>query len=911
MPPESFNAATSSALCWVSVQEYRSREYAATIAPATEPHLDLVTFGGTDLIRIGRHTHLYELAAPAPIHAWWLHRSQGAALTNLPSGRLLAPADELLTPSPEAPFCVVSFVKLDPLANLLAGHRLIDDLLAGLDELLAVKLADLDDLAQKSFDRLQFTDRAAAEDMFTVRLGADHGGLRVAPLIGLDASELVLIARAPSVEPLMRMSWALRRLRGRDLPRTFSAVPDDRMLAEVVPQLPRGDCSGVPILAYTATTLGIPRQLLDDPPADYGTRLACRQGAVSVSLSSAPRHESLIDAVINSLGTPTHAVRRASSLGRHDQAVHLGAGSISADGRLLPGETFGPQTWAQLFAALSPPHLNVPGAERAAIRCETSLSVEAFPPGTSRPDRADDGSASDVADWFDAGLARVSMRVLERYQQVKQANQQNHAAYSTTYGVLNLMSSIANLLSVPRELEGYLDVVEPLGALVRALVDATEPQEELDRLQRNLERVVRNRASRDSLLRPGEVSRTIEARAGHVVPRDACIAYLDEMFRRRVGAPHSLLVIDDIAPRLVTKLGGPTSLFHISTSRIRNPSMWPGLAHEVEHVRIHRQAVPDDSPAVLEVLELQARVGGVDRPIVERCRHGYATVGLLLRDARGVTEKLKHGSADLFEIAGAPSSRYTAMLEETACDLALIDAGALGEATSNDDLQRRLLFVTIPNLALDLRRRWHAALDQPTAARWALRICARLAGDLALAPMLPSASCADLRERLVEVLHQPLWGSACAAVLHECWGQRRTSTATHAELSTSEAGLLVGSARDRLGALLVSDSRGESPWAQLLHIVHLLRRRSTDEPILADDPRHVVAEHLQAVRAAHAIGAAELGEPELYPLLRSRWELAGAAAAAERAGSLQLFSRMRPAVRRLRARGLAALLADE
>ncbi len=907
--------------------------------------LELVAFGASDRVTIQLVDDLRLLAVlntNAPVSH---QRGQGGAVLDLPAPRdpvLLTP-EEMLRPDPERPFYGICSVKLDPLANAIAKASLADELLANLVPLIRFQFDEFNRQVAAQVQRLA-ADQQAEHLLLS---GDDLGGLQLWPMLGLDSAELIVVARSPRIEWLSRLSWGFRSLRGQHVHHSLDGLAGDDELLVALPGLPLDRVDNLPLVADTTTTIGVPRQLLANPPPDIRDRIACQQGALSFRFSALPDGAAVTDEMIERLARElddgreggSRLVRRASTFGTHDQVVYFGEGWVDTEtGVTTRGPLFRPITWFHVLRSLG----LTPRGDRSvtdALRWETAIDCEAFAPASTRPDggapRPADGSAfPSLQVWFDKELyaARQAWLGKSRYQRLKKSGVDAHAPYPTTHAVLSMTLSLVTLAASRREMDNYMDLIEPLDTFIRYWIDsaAGEPAP-IDRaaLQRNfdgLDRVAHARSHRDSPSRPPGVSRAFEARAGYVLARDAFRAYLDEGMRQRVPSATPLLV-DGVEASLGVMFARRTAIFTVSAMRLHQPPLWGAMIHEVEHARLMLEDADDNwrQEATELVHRMQGRAVAI-RPGKRGEHSGHSilkAVTSLVRSRTGTVQQQKllatvlgRGEHLALPATDRTTHERSSPLEEIACDLAIFDSGVLecrAESLSHDERVRRFLFTFIPNLAMDQRSLWNTRLPAEQIGSWALHLGARVAADLALAPLDRDADAVAIQERLRATMDDPTWRDATAYLLHESWGRRHGDSDQHeglpAGIRLDDARAATTRARDTLATLLDQGMYPDGPswWAALLRLVNGLRKPAGPRP--AVDPFHEVAAHLREVMAEHHAQ----GRTEPYPQLFSRGGLDrhGAAAIASNERLVELYTSLRGAIRSSRLRAIRRFLAHE
>lgn len=649
--------------------------------------LELVTYGVSDLLTIHALHELGSLAVMNATAPFSYQRAQGGVVCEVPGDSMLMSVEQMLVPDPKSPFYGVMSVKIDPLVDIISS-TVADELRL---QLPAHLKREFDNFNDKAITAVKDFSSDASRS-YAVATPDKLGGIQILPLAGLDSSELVVIVRSPRLEWIARVFWSVRRLRLGSLGAAAVHAADDSDLRISLPGLALDRIADLPLLAYTTTTVGVPREILENQLEVRRDETACAQGTVICRFGALPDRPACTDQMVERFGEAIAGVRKPRSMlrmsvfGGHDQFVQAGNGSIdSKAGTVESGTAVGEITWGQAFDALRLSPVGERGTTDGYV-WETSIYVQAFPPGFPRPDvqdiQADAASTTpSMQEWFDQELHSARDLWVEQYRRLKNAATDGHWPYSNTNGALNLVLSLITLVATRREIDSYLDLIRPLHCwMKRAIAEpGTWYRGDLKRIYNHLDRAMHARSHRDG---PGHlpgVSRAFEARSGYVLPRDGFNGFLEELLHRRLGDSITSLLIDGTDAGLVVKPAGNLAIFYVSALRLHQPVLWPAVSHEVEHVRLNfEEANPDWRKSVKRVM---------GSAVVEECGPSWedvlANVGSKIVDSCPGAQRSTLDEAIGNRRASSDDQIVECPLAEIACDLAIYDSGVLETRDEN------------------------------------------------------------------------------------------------------------------------------------------------------------------------------------------------------------------------------------
>lgn len=709
---------------------------------AESRQMTLYVFGQSDIAVVHVLPEIRYLAAAVSTATVTHQRSFGATTPRDQKARdallrLLRESNDASDGSPiwRAPLHAIIQVKVDPLANLVAGDAiavtLAEKLCALTKEKLGHMAADVE-----SYLRTHPDPGFVAPDW--------QANLEIVPLVGLDTAEFVLLARASMLEAIVWLSWALRRLRVRDV---LEPAEIDARAAEIEflahggqSQPARDSLADAPLLGYTFSTVGIPRALVRAKANGSGSEEAdlrvCDRGVFLTFLRTLPGVGHDTDSEIRSrVATYLRSRTDVGPAPAEEAATATVYSCLGLDDVLLPGLTAvqstdgvrlvsAEQSWQlhqlmELIARTGTQDLAAGGLGQV-----TQIGVAAFPRGFPRPDTRSTPPEDVAHDWqshFDEGLIRIREHLLDGrgsyYDRLRTAAKAGGWPYSFTNGALNLLVSLATLVTSRHEFESFLDLAEPLLDWID-LAEA-DPHEErgpiVRRPFRHLDRLIHAHAHRESPVRAPAVSRALECRAGYEQARNALHCFLREAFDARCAVsadrnPSAVppVLVDGTDTLLREKDALGSGMVFVSAVRVHQPLTWPAIIHEVEHIRMRHHVGAFAGPW-----------HGPLESLWNRCHEAFAVAAIPTMTVVGprnrapslelVLTYLGSSLADEHRKARGRSRRrlfwlHTAINQciESVCDIAVLDSGVLASG-SPDELLARFAATMLPNLALDAR----------------------------------------------------------------------------------------------------------------------------------------------------------------------------------------------------------------
>lgn len=814
------------------------------------PRLEVLMFGACDLVTLDATSDIRFLAVNNSKGPVSYQRSFGAAfLDRSPPGDVYGTSDEVLSVWPEKAFVAICQLKVDPLVNLLCGDIFPSKLFDELDGFLKLRFEAFRTHVDELRNDPQRPWLVPLVDAWLEESANDLSSVRILPLAGLDSAEVILVLRCANLNTLGRVIWALRSLRMRHLhletaPDLRRRIEADARTLQILGEHERSfeSIEHLPVWSYSSTAVGLPCALVDDE-ARLPNVPVCQRALLSVRMRSMPGRALVSEEQLQEFdtlfarGDPTrenHLPTRFTVLGSYDLMYPAGgsvkkeeatgedgASIVSVKQTLDPPQEY---TLREIAGALRDP---VQPHSRGYLQ-ETTIALRVFPPGLRRADLLADPeiarfAQTDASDRFESVLAQAQARWLGEYHTaLKDAFRRQRWPYSETNGALNLVVSLVTLLTDRLEMENYIELLPPLDAWRRAVVAPVQSKVDVHRTYKNLDRVMHARSHRESPYHPPGVSRSFEARAGYVLPRDAFHAYLNELARLRLSDEVAVLLVDGTDGQLLVKHAGRVSIFFVSALRLQNPLLWPSVAHEVEHARYRNTHVNGSAQ--------------------HRCRELFASW-------RGSEELISYGRPQeiLSRLFAHPDASWASEdrwfdsfrnrahqeFVQVACDVAILDSGALGSPESHGDRVMRLVATSMPNLVMDIHGNlghWSAPADARDVddLEWAHRLLMwsavdclgmRLASVLALLSFghekQPSPD--ELRGELRRVLSGDPWRAMLEEIICLALSERG-HTSSEWPRPSAEVKRLAGGTKGTLNSLLLGDL-----WIRALQLVHALR----------------------------------------------------------------------------------------
>lgn len=651
--------------------------------------LQLATFGPSDLLTLHFVPDIRYLATIEVVAEVNHQRAVGAVVVEdneLGAGQV--PAEAFLTPNPERPLYVVVNIKLDPLAKLLTRYELAERLRR--------------DLVQVVADKSQGDPPGPGlKDL-----------LEISCLPGLDTAELMVLARGAMLDDLATLCRCLQKITLNDLfsEAELHAIRRKPAVVDLVEKFQGGahldSLKDVTAVAYLASTVGMPVEALLSPAHSTHEASACalRAGVFFTRLTHPMGTDSGVQDVLRGLHHSPEGTDRG--LNSFDVSIFGTHGTLLATHRGLKHE--GVWTLGQVsgfLAGMVGLSQDDPRGVHARPSNNTIVGVElpqsAQQPGTqgcALRRQFEQRLFEARREWLGNGMATSGA-----YEALRKAAKVRGWAYSRTNAALNLLLSLMTLLSRSTDFENYIDLLPILTDLLMEaqMACAVEQRDAVDSVLKHLDRMLRLREGRERADRSPRLSRSTEARAGYIGPRDAFLLYLQDIMARRMPQHYDRtdmsmsygpaltapLLVDGADPKLKVKYALSTGMFYVSAQRLVEVVLWPSVVHEVEHVRLRNSHYP-----ILEEL----------------------------RDAAAV-----HLGTD--PAGGTPEHLLLALepqFEEILSDLALFDGAALNAGRPAQDCGghrirfHRFLITMFPNLVMDLHDTDHARLaDEPHLLR--------------------------------------------------------------------------------------------------------------------------------------------------------------------------------------------------
>ncbi len=690
----------------------RARARARAGFPAQQTFI--ATLGSTDLIEIRLFDHYLHFAEVAGSPEQYFQRSIGAYCPTVRSGApdglgRVAGINEVLSSDPARPFLAVAYLRFSRIVKLCLespdGER--NQLLAG---------TALDALVGDGAPLWSICEHLHGEV-------PEGKHLQIAPLVGLDAVDVVLVVRGADLAHFAAIKLAVSLLRLGDI-WPASAVP--RSLELLQGLLGHKSPADVSSRAWDATrlfercSLVLGNPLSIDPDTGNWLPEGWDDGE-SPTLATAAEVHALQRVVVGrpmeideSLTEASHAHPAGSPaptyvpvvLGRHDFIRQL---------RRMEKRTVGS------IHAITSRVLENGKAVTDGERTATELAVLL---------RLSDGAnsilrrASDkLTDRLDSRL-REERRIRERrvkrpgprhwIQRWLNATRSIGTVYPVTNGTVNAIGSVLSHLG--GNLDSFTDVlpfiaevirssesskVQRMGAAgMRAVVEGAEL----------LESVAQLRGRHDDPLRTPFATLAFENHAGFGVSRAAFTTFV-RTFARACGMPEGIAILDSsggAASFGCTALGVP--YVRVSAATLHHPLHYWIFAHEIAHGKLHAQrlrAIHDDGN--YEISRVSPQMEATEH---ETLYTGQQVMSAVLGDdiARSV-----------LPAAGFLAAGIRNALPEIVADAVFWDFLALEDG--NDKLPEAFWFVYGPGLVIELQGKYGNNIPVAGIRDLAIRLC--------------------------------------------------------------------------------------------------------------------------------------------------------------------------------------------
>lgn len=573
-------------------------------------HYLIKTFGTTDLIEIALFNHYFRFAQASLSSSQTLRRSVGARCPekeDLPKNHpdhICTVRDVLEGNGDHRPLLAVVFMGLSPIPDLC--------LPIGSKPLAWSVLESLCKKDSRFWESYRNVLKACGDEQPEYPL--------IAPLIGLDSVELILIARASTLEQLLALGWATRGQNLGDIwpPEDFPRALE-RAKELLHPEIGRKDeleqhwrlC---PLSRGSTTVVGIRVRApdsrnalwrLEELPGDANP-VVTKGAAFLIYAEHSP---GLMAPIAIEHGHESGQVNPADQ--DSDDEI------IDDDDRLMlfdRADTL--QTFAAdrrlLFKMARPRRLHQ-------VRDQLSLlaGLEGVTPSNDLQTRTviavrlkiprDQlrGLDPDLPNLFRHRLHAWRERHLDKKHDEGwtarwlRATQKKGISYSATNGVINTISAVLSRLD--NDLTGFADILPALHRLIEAAEDQRTDPSDIVWLAEVVERIVGSRSRRDQSLQVPHDTLAFEAHAGYRLPREAFVALAESLAEdvlsnseTKTSSRQSFVVVRDTPGAGISSRIGPCrwTVLGISALNLHDPIHWL-VTHELVHGRLAHTMVKE------------------------------------------------------------------------------------------------------------------------------------------------------------------------------------------------------------------------------------------------------------------------------------------------------------------------------
>lgn len=705
-------------------------------------HYLIKTFGKTDLIEVTLFNHYFRFAEATASTGQAFRRSVGVRCPeeqDLPADHRenIRTVVEVLHGQKEAfqPFLAVIFIGLSPIPGLCIppGERLV-----------AYRAIEAFCDKGNGFWK-RYGDVAKASGV-----PEDKPDPLIAPLIGLDSVELVLLVRAARLEQLSALTWAIRGQTLQDIESAEEWTDDEREQA----------------LDHAQMLLDPEMEMLRQKLEEHWRSCPLYRGNATV-VGMRLREPDIRHDKWHLEELPT---------GREKDVAAAGA-TFLVHTRYIPGakQPLKPLTWDDRDPVpddgLPPPNLDVDSPadapvdgkdrsflllfdrsdvlwtvnhpdqvklERHLVHSHTVEMIRKFlsdvsglesrprPPGiwtaeeiavrTTIPSGLEEDPGSELIDRFQMRLRELKNIHLDR-QHPKSwtrrwlvATKGAGIAYSTTNVMVNVISTVLGRLTT--DLDVFADLLPALKRLIEAAENKELAPTDLIWLTEVVERVAGSRARRDQALEVPRDTLAFESYAGYRLPREAFISLVESLAEAIERKSAFVLVRDRPAHRVACQIGPSNwDVLGVSAVTLHDPVHWL-IAHELAYgLLAHTTTGELDTKVSAALGRMTSGVEGL------RVRADESLDQILRRTAKRLRSQHRKSLAEPFAEA------LGRCLGELIADLCLWQSLALpGEDRSPERLRRRYWFVHGPGLVMALQSEYGSRpLDNPTLQAVILR----------------------------------------------------------------------------------------------------------------------------------------------------------------------------------------------
>ncbi|MCP4657598.1 MAG: hypothetical protein GY856_19505, partial [bacterium] len=690
-------------------------------------HYPINTLGKTDLIELSLFDHYFPLPEATASTGQAFRRSVGVRCPeeqDLPAGRRenIRTAVEVLQ-GQEAfqPFLAVIFIGLSPIPGLCIppGKKL-------------VAYRALESFCDKGNGFwTRYGDVAKASGV-----PEEESDPLIAPLIGLDSVELVLLVRAARLEQLSALAWAIRGQTLKDIENAEEWTDAEREKAldhaqelldpkmEMTREKLRDHWRSCPLYRGSATVVGMrlrepdirhSQWHLEELPAGREDDVAAEGVTFLVHTKFIPGAKQPLQPLtwedqepapddgdtLPDRGTPDEEKARSFLL-LFDRSDVLWTFDRK-DQDTLDGHLVHERTVESIRKFLS----DVSGLESrprpSGIWTATEIVVRTSIPGSLQED-----PDSELISRFHNRLRDLKKIHLDRRhprswtRRWLEATKHAGIVYSATNVMVNVIGTVIGRLTT--DLEEFADLLPVLERLIEAAEDKEMAPTDVVWLTEVVERVAGSRARRDQPLQVPRDTLAFESHAGYRLPREAFIS-LAESLAKDIDREPALVVVRDRAAYRVACQIGPSSwdVLGVSAVTLHQPVHWL-VAHELAYgLLVHTTMGELETEASDALRRMTSGVEGL------RVRADESLDQILRRTARRLRSQHRKSLTEPFaEAVGR-------CLGEIITDLCLWQSLALpDEDRSPETLGRRFWFVHGPGLVMALQNEYGSQpLDNP------------------------------------------------------------------------------------------------------------------------------------------------------------------------------------------------------
>jgi hypothetical protein len=510
----------------------RHRELMRRTKSKGEPQrLDLVVFGTVDILSIQQVGDLKQLSVAATYLPTRFQRSSGAWTPH--------PFPEV---DPCKPYMSVSYFKLNPLADLLLGATIAEQVFNHIAE--------------------QFP-----KDVWVLR--------------GLDIAQVVVIHASSKIAKFAQRAWRLRNIRLGQLP--VSWRPEFATYCGIS----EADFPSVRVFSWSHSVVGMPYEFVFEQPALFDPQ----DRQMSVTLRT--RYRKLPGASQSTIGADQDVDPdpvEYSVLGAYDYVHDVEEPRNEVVRARLKNLVGMPTHIAETEVRLK-------NTDEADEDTEQRLSAE----GSTQ----DDDDLATAAFCGRLRLDRGLINNFKKYARPRDwRSEHSRRPWSPQRlnGGINIILAFQQRFSDPFVLGQAWRLYEPLLHWIECTKTRAPQDPELVQWGENLERAIRIDADQEDPSYRPSLPLSFASRGGYVALREAFVAYVEQVAKAWGNIEQLPLIVDSVETRLTLHKALDTFILRVSGAQIQAFYLWPFVIHEVEHLRIdavleaqHHAPVPRSS----------------------------------------------------------------------------------------------------------------------------------------------------------------------------------------------------------------------------------------------------------------------------------------------------------------------------